>query len=293
MPSRGQCYTREEIAAAHGGGTIEYLPNVADRVVCACLRTDPNYNPAAPRVILPGRGRDIERWAGVLCAQRGPIPIYLKRAPNTWEHVGYYEVEGFSQSPADIARYEAQTGRAVTRAIYMREGVTVASTNEKKDALFELAENIRSHEDWWLFPAQDSIQGFMGTDPIFIVGDQPSNSEWLPSHPNRIAFYEHLQRVGVPNAHLTDLYKKRGKSGTLRAGLPNDFHDHVSLFRREIEILQPTRIVALGHLAYRLLMQHVPEQRPALRRMWHFSYVVRYGKLLQYEADMRRAIWGI
>jgi hypothetical protein len=169
--------------------------------------------------------------------------------------------------------------------------MTTASISEKKAALRELAEKIRSHHDWWLFPAQDPIQGFMGTNPIFIVGDQPSNSDWPPDHPNRKAFYGHLQKVGVPNAHLTDLYKKRGKCSALRAGLPNDFPEHVGLFRREIEILQPTRIVALGQLAYDLLMQHVAECRPGLKRMWHFSYVVRYGKLPQYEDNMRRAIW--
>jgi hypothetical protein len=137
--------------------------------------------------------------------------------------------------------------------------MTAESICTKKDALRELARTICTHEDWWLFPPQGPIQGFMGTDPIFIVGDQPSRSEWPPSHPNRRAFYGHLQLVGVPNAHLTDIYKRRGKSGALRAGLPDDFHDHVSLFRKEIEILQPTRIVALGHLAHRLLTQHVSE----------------------------------
>lgn len=169
--------------------------------------------------------------------------------------------------------------------------MTTPSTSEKHAALHELAESIRSHHDWWLFPTQDPIQGFMGTGSIFIVGDQPSKSEWPPEHPNRRAFYGHLEKIGLPNAHLTDLYKRRGECSSLRAGLPDDFHDHVRLFRREIEILQPTRIVALGHLAYRLLKQHLAEWQPALRRIWHFSYVVRYGKLSQYEANMRRAIW--
>ena len=84
-------------------------------------RTDPDYNPEAPRVILPGRGRDIEKWADVLCKQGGPVPVYLKRAPNEWEFVGDYEVESFSQLSKDIACYEIQTGRAVTRVIYMKE----------------------------------------------------------------------------------------------------------------------------------------------------------------------------
>jgi hypothetical protein len=120
MPTLGQSYTRNEIAAMHGGGTMEYLPNVSGRIVCACLRTDPAFNPEAPNVILPGRGRDIEHWAEVLCGQEGPIPVYLKRAPSRWEYVGDYEVERSSRSPEEIGRREAQTGRPVTSVIFMR-----------------------------------------------------------------------------------------------------------------------------------------------------------------------------
>lgn len=121
MPELGQHSTREEIAAEHGGSIIEYLPRVGGRVVCACLRTDPDYNPEAPRVILPGRGRDIEDSAAALVEQRGPIPVYLKRATNDWQYVGDYDVERSSRLPADIARSERMTGRAVTSVIFMRE----------------------------------------------------------------------------------------------------------------------------------------------------------------------------
>lgn len=121
MPTQGQPYTREEIAKAHGGSAIEYLPRVGGRVVCACLRTEPEYNPEAPEVILPGRGPVIEESAAALIEQRGPIPVYLKRGSNSWEFVGYYEVERSSRLPADITPYEIQTGRKVTCAIFMRE----------------------------------------------------------------------------------------------------------------------------------------------------------------------------
>ncbi|HWN96748.1 MAG TPA: hypothetical protein VNT99_17095, partial [Methylomirabilota bacterium] len=124
------------------------------------------------------------------------------------------------------------------------------NTSAKREALLVFAEEIQSHKDWWLFPAEGLVQGFMGTGPIFIVGDQPSKSEWPSEHPNRRAFYGLIGKLGVSNAHLTDLYKKRGKCGALKAGLPDDFHEHVRLFRKEIEILQPTQIVALGNLAY-------------------------------------------
>jgi hypothetical protein len=160
----------------------------------------------------------------------------------------------------------------------------------KKNALLELAERIRSHSDWWLFPTENSIQGFMGTDPIFIVGDQPSTDEWPVEHPNRRAFYDTLQKVGLQNAHLTDLYKKRGVSSGLERGLPDDFPYHVSLFQEEIDILRPAMIVALGKLAQRLLIQNVATWKRTVPRIRHFSHVVKAGKESQYERNMREII---
>ena len=166
------------------------------------------------------------------------------------------------------------------------------STSGSMDTLLELAGEIRSHKDWWLFPSEDVIQGFMGRGPIFIVGDQPSTDEWGPQHPNRRVFYDTLQKAGLPNAHLTDLYKKRGLSSELEQGLPDDFPEHVSLFQQEVKILQPTLIVALGCLAQRLLIQKVAGWKLAVPRIWHFSHVVREGLESQYVAHMRERIFG-
>jgi hypothetical protein len=165
-------------------------------------------------------------------------------------------------------------------------------SDRNKKALSKLEDEIRYIQNSWIFPVQDSIQGFLGTDPIFIVGDQPSKSLWGPEHPSRKAFYETLQKAGAGNAHLTDLYKKRGECSELRNGLPRDFGVHIKIFRKEIEILQPTRIVALGYLAERLLFTYVPEHRHQTTRMWHFSYVVRNGLISEYEKNMRTALWG-
>lgn len=129
----------------------------------------------------------------------------------------------------------------------------------------------------------------MGMSRLFIVGDQPSTSEWEYWHPNRRAFYDLLPRVGATDAHLTDLYKRRGKAGSLRTGLPEDFQEHVTFFRDELALLEPSRVVALGHDAYRLLSCHVPEVRPILAKMWHFAYVMRYNKLPFYANNMRIA----
>lgn len=123
MPIRGHHYTREQIAAELGGGIVEYLPNAGGRIVCACLRRD--YNPDAPTVILPGHGPQVQQSAEVLCQQRGPIPVFIKKHPDAWEYVGDYEVEGFSREPAEIAEHEARAGRigreGISRVIRMRE----------------------------------------------------------------------------------------------------------------------------------------------------------------------------
>jgi uracil-DNA glycosylase len=101
--------------------------------------------------------------------------------------------------------------------------------------------------------------------------------------------YDLLPKVGVADAHLTDLYKRRGKSGSLRTEIPRDFKAHIEFFRAELKLLDPTIVVALGDHAYELLEENVPEVRPILRKMWHFAYVTRYRKGALYEANMRLA----
>ena len=160
----------------------------------------------------------------------------------------------------------------------------------KAKQLARLATIIDSHPDWWRFPEDKPVRGFLGTGQLFVVGDQPSTSPWPPLNPNRRAFYELLSRIGASNAHLTDLYKKRGRSGHLKTGLPLDFGTYLTLFREELEIIQPTRIVALGQLAYDLLTRHLPEVRSLLRQMWHFSYAVRSGRLAEWDANARIVI---
>jgi|SRR5665213_628523 len=173
--------------------------------------------------------------------------------------------------------------------------MNVYSTSEQ---LLELAGIIDRHPKWWRFPVQEPVQGFLGADPVFIVGDQPSTSPWGPDHPNRQAFYGLLEKIGASNFHLTDIYKRRGKSSELRKclppdlkPLPTDFSEHLMFFKKEVALLRPTRIVALGEIAQILLSLHFPELKP-IRRMWHFAYAVQQGKLDQYEDNMRSAIWG-
>lgn len=156
--------------------------------------------------------------------------------------------------------------------------------------LREIARIIDSHDDWWRFPEEPPVRGFLGTDRLFFVGDRPSTSPWPPTHPNRRAFYGLLKKLDRPNAHITDLYKQRGPAGSLKFGVPADFAEHVALFREELAAIRPARIVALGQEAYDLLWANIPEVRTELVQIWHFAYPVRYGRLPEWEAQARAAL---
>jgi len=157
------------------------------------------------------------------------------------------------------------------------------------NALLELAEQISSHKDWWVFPAEPPVQGFLGTGKIFIVGDQPSTGFWGKDHPHRRAFYDLLAAEGAGDCHLTDLYKRRGIAGELNNGIPDDFDEHLKIFRIEMDLLRPSTVLALGWDAYNLLSTHTPELKTVLKRVMHFG-VVRHGKLMQFQASLRSAI---
>jgi uracil-DNA glycosylase len=147
-------------------------------------------------------------------------------------------------------------------------------------------------ERWWTFPSQDPVRGFLGVRPLMVVGDQPSTSSWPESHPSRKLLYETLIELEVPDAHLTDVVKRRGKGSESSRKLPADFRVHIGLLRREIEIIQPSRIVALGSSAEQLLLEHLPEVREKVRRAWHFAYGARPGRAGGFKAKLRTAIFG-
>ncbi len=143
---------------------------------------------------------------------------------------------------------------------------------------------------WWTFPGQGAVMGFFGVRGLMMVGDQPSTAPWPETHPSRILLYETLVKLGVPDAHLTDVIKRRGTRSESRKALPEDFRLHIEILRREIEIVRPDRIVALGRLAEQLLLEHVPEVRKDVRWAWHFAYGTRPGKADGFEASLRAAI---
>jgi hypothetical protein len=172
--------------------------------------------------------------------------------------------------------------------------MSLSINSSKREQLLELAMVIRgTTPDCWLFPDENVVQGFLGTGPIFIVGIRPSTSKWDTKNPIRRGFYDLLAKIGAANAHLTDIYKRPGHSEETEVESEEDFQEHLLFFRNEIEILCPTRVVAMGVEASNRLRWHTPELEPIVRMVQHFSRPIRYGKVSQYEPKLRAAIEGV
>ena len=84
----GSSYTRKEINNIVAGSMQVYLPTKIGEVVAACLTKD--YNPQAPKVILVGRAPLDEGAANHLSTQPSAIPVFLKKAFNSWEYQGMF-----------------------------------------------------------------------------------------------------------------------------------------------------------------------------------------------------------
>lgn len=143
------------------------------------------------------------------------------------------------------------------------------------DSLAAMADEIDRSAGWWRFPSEPMVSGFLGPGPVIFVGDQPSTNPWSSSDPGRRLFYDSLQSLGLGGSHLTDLVKRRGPSGELGDGLPSDFAVHRQFFERELRVVRPQLIVAIGKLARRHLPAFMGEHRVPVLTVWHFAYGVR------------------
>jgi hypothetical protein len=99
----------------------------------------------------------------------------------------------------------------------------------------------------WIAPRRYGTAGWLGTDPIMVVGSYPSST--LLPHEADIILYRELRRNGLANAHLTDLLKtsaKDEKQLNLLLGDSGLVDLHQGYFQNEIDTLRPIVIVLMG-----------------------------------------------
>jgi uracil-DNA glycosylase len=171
----------------------------------------------------------------------------------------------------------------------------MSTGDEQRRRLTDLEREIRSTvANCWLFPAEDRVLGFRGNSPLMFVGDQPSMNEWGERDRGRRLFYGKLLKYGLGDAHLTDVYKARGKSGALEGwrhkGMPPDWQTvHKPFFERELDIINPDRIICIGWRAFELIDDLMPTCASRTFQMMHFAEGVKPGRLHQFEVSLQIA----
>lgn len=138
----GHSYSRKKISEILGGDEQSYLPSHHVHIVYGAFRLD--VDPDAPNVILPGPEKRVYETAKQFCAQEYPIPIFLRVKTNTWEYVGNYKVDRWTEDPKIIAKHEGASDRHdVSRVVFLLK----SESGETKDLLIQekdLEEKVRT-----------------------------------------------------------------------------------------------------------------------------------------------------
>lgn len=147
----------------------------------------------------------------------------------------------------------------------------------------------KGKEDSGLFPERNRMQGFLGVGKFMIIGERPSSAtksgeNRIPSDRTLNNFYEVLLRLGIEDSHLTDVIKGRARA---RDPYPNDLGPHYRIFKQEIEIVQPRRIIVVGEKAYNLLRFGFAGQKFDIKKVPHYAH--RFSKRPKFE-EMKEAI---
>lgn len=142
----------------------------------------------------------------------------------------------------------------------------VNELEELKSAM-EAADEIAG--DLFFFPKHRGVNGYWGTGSVWFVGQKPSTSSFPDSAVNLL--YDTLAEYGFHNAHITDLTKERGK--VPENGIP---HEEVArmrpYFRREVEILQPERLIAMSRYTEKALKYMAVTDGIEISYLHHYSW---------------------
>lgn len=157
---------------------------------------------------------------------------------------------------------------------------TERSQASLQEQLIELKREMETDptlgDDLFFFPTHEGVQGYWGTDPVWFVGQKPSKGG--PEFPDRAVtlLYETLAEYEFQNAHITDITKERGYVPSDWKKIPVEEIERMRpYFRREIELLRPSVLVAMGQYVYNALKYMEATDGVRLEYIPHYSWAIR------------------
>ena len=157
---------------------------------------------------------------------------------------------------------------------------TDGSQTSLRNQLTELRREIETDpsldDDLFFFPTHEGVQGYLGTDPVWFVGQKPSKGG--PDFPDRAVtlLYETLADYGFENVHITDITKERGPVPSGWKKIPVEEVERMRpYFRREFELLHPSVLVAMSQYVYNALKYMEATDGARLEYVPHYSWAIR------------------
>lgn len=164
----------------------------------------------------------------------------------------------------------------------------------KAQQLEALYKEIIADKNKWTFPRLGKVQGFLGTGPVMVVAARPSMARFDAARVGAgrdavTLLYRALAKNAVfgHNAHVTDYIKTRARGG---AAWPEDLQAEARLFERELDIVQPRWLIALGEEVFLTLRHPAAVRGIPLGAVWHYAYARRFRKPAQFMRQMAEAL---
>jgi uracil-DNA glycosylase family 4 len=137
---------------------------------------------------------------------------------------------------------------------------------------------------FWYFPEYNGVKGFLGEKTYIFVCSQPHEGSFRPeSIVGDKCLYQCMKKYRFSNSHLTDLVKCRGPKG--KELKKTEIDNCNKWLRKEIEIVNPKAIIAVGKKSYSGLMQE-EDIRPVIM-INHYSTAM-YDKEYEREFEVLR-----
>jgi uracil-DNA glycosylase family 4 len=146
---------------------------------------------------------------------------------------------------------------------------------------------------WFFGDRSRGVDGYLGTEPVMFVGKNPSRGGrvdlaghvvWVGNAPQVLErFYNRLKKYGFARAHVTDIVKEAMPANEELSD--QQVERNWPFFCKELSIVEPAVVVALGWWVFNTLEQRLGRQFPLLR-FTHYAY--RYKSRGELEERFRK-----